>query len=54
VRDPRYLFDSPQFQRYGNLFWGDIYSEGLVKQEAADYVGEWHEGLLAGFTWALV
>jgi hypothetical protein len=26
--------------RYGNMHWGDIYSEGLVKIEAYDYVGE--------------
>jgi hypothetical protein len=39
LKDPEYLFGTPEFRKYGNLFWGDIYSEGLVKVEAYDYVG---------------
>lgn len=40
ARDPAYLFDSREFVEAGNLFWGDIYNEGLVKyDESADYVG---------------
>ncbi len=41
ARDPSYLFDSPEFKKYGNLFWGDIYNEGLIKEkEVAEYLGE--------------
>jgi hypothetical protein len=39
LRDPSYLFDTPEYRAYGNLFFGDIYSEGMVKDEAYDYVG---------------
>ncbi|GBF90801.1 hypothetical protein Rsub_03102 [Raphidocelis subcapitata] len=39
LRDPAYLFDSPEYRAFGNLFWGDIYSEGMVRDEAYDYVG---------------
>lgn len=40
ARDPSYLFESEEFEESGALLWGDIYSEGLVKPEAAEYVGE--------------
>lgn len=40
MRDPSYMFDEPEFRQGGNLFWGDIYGEGMFKDEAFDYVGE--------------
>lgn len=40
ARDPSYLFDLEEYRAGGNLFWGDIYNEGLVKAEAsADFIG---------------
>ncbi|KAI8472516.1 MAG: mannosyltransferase putative-domain-containing protein [Monoraphidium minutum] len=39
AKDPEYMFDTPEFVEYGNLFWADIYSDGMVKKEAYDYVG---------------
>lgn len=38
-RDPAFLFEHASFEESGSLFWGDIYNEGLVKQEAAEFVG---------------
>jgi hypothetical protein len=38
--DPAALFALPEVERYGALFWSDIYSEGMVRwPEALDYVG---------------
>ena len=45
LRDPAYLFDSPEYRAFGNLFWGDIYSEGMVRDEAYDSVGALLGGL---------
>lgn len=42
LRDPSYLFDTPEFKRFGNMHWGDIYNEGLFKIESYDYVGALH------------
>lgn len=39
MRDPSYMFDAPDFRQAGNYFWGDIYGEGMFKDEAFDYVG---------------
>jgi hypothetical protein len=33
------MFDAPEFRQSGNYFWGDIYGEGMFKDEAFDYVG---------------
>lgn len=41
ARDPTYMFDSELFSSQGNLFWSDIYHEGMVQDEAYSYVGEW-------------
>jgi hypothetical protein len=41
MRDPSYMFDAPEFRKNGNYFWGDIYGEGMFKDEAFDYVGMW-------------
>lgn len=40
MRDPTYLFDSPEFRQQGNYFWGDIYGEGMFKDESLDYIGK--------------
>jgi hypothetical protein len=42
ARDPAFLFDTPVFKEFGNIFWGDIYNESLVNIKAYDYVGESH------------
>ena len=39
MRDPAYMFDAPEFRQSGNYFWGDIYGEGMFKDDAFDYVG---------------
>jgi hypothetical protein len=39
MRDPTYMFEAPEFRQSGNYFWGDIYGEGMFKDEAFDYVG---------------
>jgi hypothetical protein len=41
MRDPTYMFDAPEFRQNGNYFWGDIYGEGMFKDEAFDYIGTW-------------
>lgn len=44
MRDPSYLFDAPEFVASGNSFWGDIYGDGMFKDEAYGYVGAWWWG----------
>ncbi|PNG99258.1 hypothetical protein TSOC_014971, partial [Tetrabaena socialis] len=29
---PDHLFDSPEFAAHGNLFWADIFSEGMFQE----------------------
>lgn len=41
LHDPAIAFDGPAYRRFGNMFWSDIYHEGMNKDEAFEYVGVW-------------
>ncbi len=39
LRDPTHMFDDPQYKAHGALFWPDIYSDGMLNEDAYAWMG---------------